>query len=252
MMRGVEPLVVDRERGAAVSGGRAPLSRLAGPRRQRGTDDLQFLFIMTYGRSGSTLLQGLLNAIPGYLIRGENRDAVYHLYRFHRTCTDEARRVARKDGRRRPVTHPFFGIDAFPADRSLEQVRELVTRTLLRPDPGTRVAGFKEIRWYQVDLAEYVAFLREVFPGARFLVNTRDHEAVLASAFWQDKPRDGRLQRAEKAILDVAADLGSAAHRVHYDDYVEDPGRLAAMFDWLGEPFDEARVREVMSVRHSY
>ena len=28
--------------------------------------------IVTYGRSGSTLLMGLLNAIDGYRIRGEN------------------------------------------------------------------------------------------------------------------------------------------------------------------------------------
>ena len=31
---------------------------------------------MTYGRSGSTLVQGLLNSIPGYLIRGENSAAL--------------------------------------------------------------------------------------------------------------------------------------------------------------------------------
>jgi hypothetical protein len=235
-----------------MSGGRGPLSRLAAVAGRRRTRDLDYLFIMTYGRSGSTLLQGILNSIPGYLVRGENRDAVYHLYRFHSTCTQEARRVARKDGRKRPVTHPFFGIDSFPAERSLEQVRELVDRTLLRPEPGTRVAGYKEIRWYQKDLPDYVAFLRAAFPGARFLVNTRDHEAVLASAFWKDKPRDGRLERAEQSILEVAAGLGRAAYRVHYDDYVADPRRLAGMFDWLGEPFDETRVREVMRVRHSY
>lgn len=213
---------------------------------------LQYLFIVTYGRSGSTLLQGILNAIPGYLIRGENREAVYHLYRFHRTCADEARRVTRDDGTRLPVTHPFFGMDAFPPDRSLADLRGLMTHTLLRPGPDTRVTGFKEIRWYQKDLAEFVAFLREVFPGARFIVNTRAHEAVLASAFWRSKPRDGRLERAEQAMLDVAARLGEAAHRVHYDDYVEDVTRLGELFTWLGEPFDEATVRDVMSVRHSY
>ena len=33
-------------------------------------NDLSYVFICTYGRSGSTLLQGVLNSIPGYLIRG--------------------------------------------------------------------------------------------------------------------------------------------------------------------------------------
>jgi hypothetical protein len=213
---------------------------------------LQYLFIITYGRSGSTLLQGILNAIPGYLVRGENRESVYHLYRFHRTCTDEARRVRRSDGRLLPVTHPFFGMDSFPADRSLELLRGLVTETLLRPGPDTRVSGFKEIRWHQEDLREFVAFLRQVFPGARFIVNTRDHEAVLASAFWRAKPRDGRLERAESAMLELSTGLGDAAYRLHYDDYVSDISHLDELFAWLGEPFDPTTVRDVMSVRHSY
>jgi hypothetical protein len=213
---------------------------------------LRYLFVMTYGRSGSTLLQGILNSIPGFLIRGENRDAVYHLYRFHRSCVDEVARLTRRNDDVLPVTHPFYGMDGFPVDRSLELTRELATRTLLRPEAGTRVTGFKEIRWYQDDLAEYVGFLRQVFPGSRFLVNTRDHEAVLASKFWRDKPRDGRLERAEKAILEVADSLGEDAYRVHYDDYVADPGTLAGLFDWLGEHLDLTTVGDVMAVRHSY
>lgn len=230
------------------------LARIASTvaRRTSARRDLRYLFVMTYGRSGSTLLQGILNSIPGYLIRGENRDAVYHLYRFHQTCVHEAKRVTRADGRVLRGTHPFFGIDEFPADRSLAGVRDTVTRTLLRPAHDTRVTGFKEIRWYQKDLPEYVGFLRQAFPGARFLVNTRDHEAVLASAFWRTKPRDGRLERAEQGILDVATELGDAAYRVHYDDYVADPDVLSGMFRWLEEPYDAARVRDVMSVRHSY
>lgn len=234
-----------------VARGVGRLSHLARGRRTPGPGP-DYLFMLTYGRSGSTLLLGILNTIPGYLIRGENREAVYHLYRYHRTCVAEVARVARPDGDLLPVTHPFFGIDAFPAERSLEHVRLMVTDTLLRPEPDTRVTGFKEIRWYQDDLADFVAFLAQAFPGARFLVNTRDHEAVLASKFWRSKPRDGRLERAENAILAVADSLGDAAFRVHYDDYVADPTRLRALFDWLGEPFDEAAVREVMSVRHSY
>jgi hypothetical protein len=39
---------------------------------------------------------------------------------------------------------------------------------------------------------------------------------------------------------------------VHFDDYVRDPASLAALFEWLGEPFDEVAVRDVMTVKHSY
>jgi hypothetical protein len=234
---------------------RRRIGRLAASVRRHVPDrsnEVDYLFIMTYGRSGSTLVQGILNSIPGYLIRGENRDSMDHLFRFHQTCVKEVARVTRADGSKLRVTHPFYGMDDFPPSVSLDHIRRLATATVLRPERDTRVTGFKEIRWYKKDLPEYVAFLREVFPGARFLVNTRDHEAVLASKFWRSKPRDGRLERNEESILAVAADLGDAAFQVHFDDYVKDPDSLVGLFNWLGEPYDAAAVRRVMSVRHSY
>ena len=42
---------------------------------------MQYLFVITYGRSGSTVLLNLLNAIEGYTIRGENCGIVSHLAR---------------------------------------------------------------------------------------------------------------------------------------------------------------------------
>ncbi|MBJ7356740.1 sulfotransferase [Nocardioides sp.] len=212
-------------------------------------DDLSYLFVVTYGRSGSTLLAGILNSIPGYLIRGENRDALHHLFLFHRTLADESARVGTNLGRQR--THPFYGIGDVPLDRSLTDIRTLVLDTVLRPKKDTRVTGFKEIRWYHPDLEEYVAWLRDVFPGARFLVNTRDHQSVLKSGWWAEGDHASGLAAAEAGILALAESLGEAAYRVHYDDYVADPAVLRGMFDWLGEPFDEAAVRAVMERKHS-
>ena len=81
------------------------------------TERLDFVFVVTYGRSGSTLLMGLLNSIPGFLIRGENWDALHHLFRFHQTLEDGSRRW--EPARLRQRTHPFFGAGDFPVERSL-------------------------------------------------------------------------------------------------------------------------------------
>ncbi|CAI9405915.1 sulfotransferase [Nocardioides sp. T2.26MG-1] len=216
--------------------------------------DLRYLFVVTYGRSGSTLLMGVLNTLPGYLIRGESRDALHHLFLFHRTGASTRRQMVRRYGRERLAepTHPFFGAAGFPTVRALDWCRQLALDTLLRPQEDTRVTGFKEIRWYQPDLEEYVAWLREVFPGARFLVNTRDHAAVLTSKWWaKDGDKSEYLATIERRLLDLADSLGESAYHVHYDDYVANPAALRGLFAWLGEEFDEDAVRATLAVRHS-
>ena len=214
----------------------------------RADQDLGYLFVVTYGRSGSTLLAGVLNSIPGYLIRGENNDALRHLYEFHTTLMTERENRPNTGSR----THPWFGIAGVPEQKLLRGARRLALDTVLRPRPDTRVTGFKEIRWWKPDLEGYVAWLRQVFPGARFVVNTRDHEAVLASKWYRGKPDAAAgLAATEERLLALADALGPAAHRVHYDTYVADPERFGALFDWLGEEFDVARVRETLAVRHS-
>ncbi|GAB3198651.1 hypothetical protein GCM10027062_13340 [Nocardioides hungaricus] len=212
--------------------------------------DLDYLFVVTYGRSGSTLLMGLLNTLPGYLIRGENRDALHHLFRFDQTMRTESGRGPKR--RLREPTHPFFGIADYPRQKAVRQLRRIATDTVLRPQQDTRVTGFKEIRWYHPDLEEYVAWLREVFPGARFLVNTRNHADVLRSKWWAEgEDKSTHLADIERRILALADSLADAAYRVHYDEYVADPTVLRGMFAWLGEEFDEAAVRATMAVRHS-
>ena len=46
-------------------------------------------------------------------------------------------------------------------------------------------------------------------------------------------------------------DLGDAAYRVHYDDYVADPEVLRGLFEWLGEVYDQNKVESVLATPHS-
>lgn len=212
--------------------------------------DLRFLFIVTYGRSGSTLLQGILSSIPGYLVRGENGGVAYHLYRFHATASE--RGVARRARWSSPQS-AWFGIGEYPQELALREMRRLLLDTLIRPEGDSRVVGYKEIRWLHEDLHDYVDFLRAVFPGARFVVNTRNLDDVVVSKWWAKDPQSrGVLEDAEARMMQLLDRLGDDAFHVHYDDYASDPGRLRGLFEWLGEEFDEARVAEVMAKRHSY
>lgn len=214
---------------------------------------LGYLFVVTYGRSGSTLVQGLLNAIPGYLIRGENRGVLYRLHQYHSALETARAEFARTEAL--TSRDAWYGIDGYSSSAATARMRALMVDTLLKPAPDTRVTGFKEIRWFYRDWDRYLAFVREVFPGARFVINTRDHEAVANSRWWGNQPKRkvlARLGRYEKQLAAMAEVLGDAAFRIHYDDYVGDPSVLADLFGWLDEPFDLAAVTQTMAVRHSF
>jgi hypothetical protein len=243
LRREVERLSADgRARAAAASAVGRASAGAAGSAAHR--TDLDYVFVMTYGRSGSTLLQGILNSTPGVLIRGENRGIIYKLHEYHKQALTDAAWMGQSARRK---VNPFFGIHDYPEQLALQRMRELVVDTLLRPRPATEVVGFKEIRWYQEDVEDYVDFLRGVFPEARFVVNTRRLEDVARSSWWADKPDAlEQLTEIEGRILGIASSLGERAFHVRYDEYAESPLVLKGLFDWLGLPWEETRVREAM------
>ncbi|MCL3838841.1 sulfotransferase [Aeromicrobium duanguangcaii] len=218
-------------------------------RIERDDKEYSYVFIVTYGRTGSTLLQGLLNSIPGYLIRGENDGALEWMHESYRRME---KRIGTKQGSQ-PV-NPWFGLDNYSPDEAAASVRRHLQQVFIKPEPDTRVTGFKEIRWWRRDLVETLEFTRQVFPGARFVLNTRNSEDVVRSKWWAKYDRDealakvadydGRLERAHR-------ELGDLTYPLHYDDYVADPGVFEGLFDWLGESFDREQVDRVMATRHS-
>lgn len=215
-------------------------------------EDLQYVFIVTYGRSGSTLLQGLLNSIPGYLIRGENHGTLETLAENFRNLNHRKETIS--GGAK--STHPWYWLRHYSREEAAAGYRRFILEVILKPKPRTRVTGFKEIRWWKRDLVETLEFTREVFPGARFVFNTRETEDVIKSQWWARKDPDvARAQVAdwESRMDDAYAKLGDElVYRIHYDDYLADPGVLRGLFEWLGEPFDRARIDEVLNTPHSF
>ncbi len=215
-------------------------------------DDLQYVFVVTYGRSGSTLVQGLLNSIPGYLIRGENNGTVELLGQSLRSLNK--RRAILSGGTR--TTAPWFGFSDYTPEQGATGYRRFMIDVLLKPEPDTRVLGFKEIRWWKRDLIETLESTREIFPGARFVFNTRNIDDVIKSKWWAEQKaeavraklldREARMDQAHAALGD------ETVYRIHYDDYTADPELLRGLFSWLGESFDRERIDEVLGTKHSF
>ena len=183
---------------------------------------MEYVFVVTYGRSGSTLVQGMLNAMPRTLVRGENGLYVQHLFRAWQAA-DEIRQK-RKGAPARRTTNAFFGINALTRARFVRNAQRLVVSGILGKEDEKDFdrIGFKEVLWHQVAPEEtepFFAWLEEVCPGAKYVLNTRDIEHVVGSGFWQRQDADEAMAAIQR-VIEIQDHLrATRADRVHETRY---------------------------------
>jgi hypothetical protein len=183
--------------------------RLA-PRRRRRFDPA-YVFVVTFGRSGSTLVQGLLNAMPGTLVRGENGLFVHDLYRA--SAAAEAFSAEHTRPRAKHVTSAFYGVRWLRREPFVTATRQIAHEVLLgrkHPERVRRI-GFKEVLWHRITPAEtedFFGWFEEVFPGARYVLNTRNAEDASRSGFWR-YAEPGEADQAIARVLEVQDHLRS-------------------------------------------
>lgn len=243
-----------RRRQAAAARGRGNMS-IDGYLAGRGVARFPFLFVVTYGRSGSTLLQGLLNAIDGYCIRGENKATLFHLYRAS-AATENARRFHR--GAEDP-TSPWYGADRLDTEKIARRWLDGFLDEIIQPPSGTRCCGFKEIRHLVTDMSDeefagYLRFVERGFPGAGFIFNVRSVEATGRSGWWPGFQSTRRTEILVHARLRMARQAEAMPNGLlfSYDAWQADTDYPRRLFEFLGEPYDAALVRRVKASRHSY
>lgn len=215
-----------------------------------------FLFVVTYGRSGSTLLMGLLNSLPRYHISGENDGALIPVYR----ATERLRHARYQWGTKENLPqNPWYGAHRIMPDLFARDCADAFFRSVLRPPLGTRCCGFKEIRYTDAEVtdeefAPYLDFMATLFPGAAFVFNLRSIEAASKSGWWKDQNPDivfRRLAGARDRMMAYAQLRPQSAWLFDYDVFVGDPSHFKSLCEFLGERFDEERVRAVASSPHS-
>ncbi len=217
-----------------------------------------YVFVITYGRSGSTLVQNLLNGIDGYCIRGENNSTLRHLSEAWSAMSS----VGPMSGVRTAhvetnPTHPWYGAELTDPAQFGKTLANVFVRDILKLPPGTRVGGFKEIRYLMPRGAfnKYMKFILDVFPNPRFVFNTRNPVDVAKSGWWADVDTDRvmkQLGEAESVWTDFMKRHPAKCLKLHYDDYVARPECFDALFDFLGEPRDPALVERVLDTKLSH
>ena len=213
------------------------------------------ILIFSYGRTGSTLLMGLLNSIPGVLIRGENHNAFYRLFQYF----DALRRTQTDHPKATKTTRPWFGAADLKLSYMLADLRRVARETLLgqvEHREQIRCLGFKEVRYLEVadHFDEYVGFLTDIFPNALFIVNRRDHGEVARSGFWADIPSDEALAELLEIdkLFDRLPNLHPQVFELDYSDISIESGRLQALWKTIGADFPRDQVKTLLSEVHSY
>ena len=190
---------------------------------------MRYAFVVTYGRSGSTLVQGLLNELPNTLIRGENNFFVLPLFRAVASVRS-FKRLHGKAAASKGVRSAFYGLDEVQVSDIITDTRALVTRQLLGSvDPGTvDVLGFKEVLWHQIrprETAAFFGFLDSTFPDARYVLHRRDHDQVVGSGFWRKQDSSDvtkLLQRVEEVQDFLRETRPDRVHSTRYDLFTHD------------------------------
>lgn len=214
-----------------------------------------FVFIATYGRSGSTLLQSVINTIPGYEIRGENHNALFSLYESWKAINTGFELSGYNDWKDAiQPDNPWWGLQNISTDAYGKKLAEVFCESILQPSPGTRVSGFKEIRFHRVNeaLYGYLRFIRQFFPNSRFVFNFRGLEQTARSGWWATMERDSvmiMLSAAKARYEWFAQDNPEFCFCVEYEQYTKDAQSLEPLFDFLGESFDQEAVETVLNRR---
>ena len=208
----------------------------------------KFVVIVTYGRSGSTLLQTILQTIPGACIRGENNNALYPLFRSWKRAWN-TRYNHGKDAV--PPTGPWYGADEIVPRRFGEALTTAFIDQILAPPQGTRVLGFKEIRFHDVEeseFPEFLDFIRAFFAPCHIVFNTRRASDVARSSWWKDMDMAevmSMIEGLDTIYADYLSSRSTGGFLVRYEDYTKNRDSLRTLFTFLDEPFDAKRIESV-------
>jgi hypothetical protein len=205
--------------------------------------EVQYLFVVALGRSGSTLVQNILNSFEGVHIFGENEFVL-----------EAATSLATLDARVRSMQpppgpeHPWFGVGDVDVEGLSVQLRKTIDGIFFqRGFKGRRqIVGFKEIRWH-IEPWKVFEGMALLFPNAKYVFNFRDAKHISRSGWHTRNPfGEGELKAHQLVLRGIAEDLGASSICLEYEEYTSHPESLVRLADFLERQFDEDKVKAVL------
>ena len=223
-----------------------------------------FALVITFGRSGSTLLQGILNSAAGVHIAGENNNFLYGLFLSQRALSNAVDRDP-VDDETKP-TSPWFARTDLDLEQFQEDCSELAKKTLFPKHHGAadyRILGFKEIRYLDLllegksihHLSKYVDFLTSIFAPCKIITLTRQHKQVLKSSWWRyhnDKANLlAKLHAFDAWMLQHHRENTDSHFHLDYRDLTLGSPNINELFEFLDLEVNHESLKLVLNTEHS-
>ena len=211
-----------------------------------------FVFIITYGRSGSTLLQGILNSIKGYKITGENENGLYLLFKFDQTRIQSLANyyTCMQNFNIQKQQNPWW--NEVNVTQLRDDLRQIITH-MIDPDNEAETLGFKEIRYTSIkDLEDYLDWMYALL-GCRFIFLTRNLDDVLKSEWHKNNPEgDGKsiIQFEERIKKYMTMHENQQWYHITYEQITQ--GDLKGLFKFLGKRYNATKIKRVLATPHGY
>jgi Sulfotransferase family len=214
----------------------------------------KFVMVVTYGRSGSTLLMAMLNTVRGARVTGENFGALYFIYK----AIEAVRQSKVQFGKAEMATdYAWYGAhDINPAAFS-DDLMASFRKNVLGTTGFETLIGFKEIRYSENRMSDkdfngFLLFVLDAIPNSLIIINTRNLAATAQSGWFKGKPNaEANLRRFEARLLAFAAQNDDRVVVLHYDTYVTDPGVVVAALKRFGIAMDTQKLEQVLARKHS-
>lgn len=144
----------------------------------------KFLFIAGTGRSGSTSILNMVNAIPGIYLGGEISNITHIIKMIYDSLLQIRKHETTKE---KYVSINPWEHQTVNTSKLYEAVQEFIM--ILNPPPPsvakeTKIRGFKEVHWTK----EEVLLIEKIFPCSRIILNYREnHRKQKQSGFFSRK-----------------------------------------------------------------
>ena len=225
---------------------------------------MNYILIITHGRTGSTLLQGILNSVEGCHIKGENFNFIYDLFQSHQSLSKAL--AFKNQGDTLSSAHPWFGVADYNMENYRQQIASVIKNTLMpskQSNKNIKYLGFKEIRYFDLFesdpsgeiLSKYLDFLTAVLHPCKLILLQRNLDNVLSSGWWANTDKElmrGKLSAFNDFLCSYSQKNKKTTFCIQYEDLINQGKRLYQLFSFLDIAPTDNGLSKVLLTKHSY